>query len=109
MSKTSCDINDDDYMQNLDALTPQGCFDAEGGSGWIVKTLSLLEIKAVCYYDVTGGSYIETLAVLKPLKRSFLSVANKRDKFVFFVSYQKQFCFLPLASVFVRTATKETS
>ena len=67
----------------MDALMTQLNVFATGGSGWVVTTLSRLEIKTVCCNNVTGSSYIETPALLKPLKRSLLNVVNKRDNFCF--------------------------
>ena len=81
MGRISCKISDDEYMQHMDALMTQLNVLATGGSGWVVKMLSRLEIKTVCCNNVTGGSYIETPALLKPLKRSRLNV--NRDKFCF--------------------------
>ena len=83
MGRISCKISDDEYMQHMDALTTQSHVFATGGSGWVVKTLSRLEIKTVCCTNVTGSSYIETPALLKPLKRSLLNVVNKRNNFCF--------------------------
>ena len=67
----------------MDALMTQLKDFATGGSGWVVKTLSRLEIKTVCCNNVTGSSYIETPSLLKPLKRSFLNVVSKRDNVCF--------------------------
>ena len=83
MGRISCKISDDEYMKHMDALMSQLNVFATGGSGWVVKTLSRLEIKTVCCDNVTGSSYTETPALLKTLKRSLLNVVNKRDNFCF--------------------------
>ena len=81
MGRISCKICGDEHMQHMDPLIIQLNVFATGGSGWVVKTLSRLQIKTVCCSNVTGSSYIETSALLKPLKRSLLKVVNKRDNF----------------------------
>ena len=83
MGRISCKISDEEYMQHMDALMTQLNVFATGGSGWVVKTLNRLEIETVCCSNVTGNSYIETPALLKPLKNSLLNVVNKRDNFRF--------------------------
>ena len=65
----------------MDALMTQLNVFATGGSGWVLKTLSRIEIQPVCCNSVTGSSYIETPAVLKPWER-FLNVVNKRHFFL---------------------------
>ena len=70
-------------MQHIDALMTELKVFATGGSGWVVETLKQFEIKTDSCGNVTGGSYIETPPILKPLKRSILSVVNKGDKFCF--------------------------
>ena len=83
MERISCKISDDESMQHMDALMTQLNVFATGGAGWVAKMFSRLEIKTVCCNKVTGSSYIETPALLKPLKRSLLNVVNKRDNFCF--------------------------
>ena len=78
---------------------------ATGGSGWVVETMKQLEIKTAACGNVTGGSYIETPPILKPLKRSILNVVNKRDKFCFIV-LQRQF-FHSLGDLVVRRFTRK--
>ena len=80
MGRISCKISGDEYMKHMDALMTQLNVFATGGSVWVVKTLSRLEIKTVCGNNVTGSSCIET-SLLKLLKRSLLNVVNKRDNF----------------------------
>ena len=84
MGTISCKFSDEEYMQYMDALITQLNVFAMGSSGWVVKTLSRLEIKTICCNNVTCNSYIETPALLKPLKRFLLNVVNKRDNFCFF-------------------------
>ena len=83
VGRISRKISDDEYLQHMDALMTQFIVFATGGSGWVVKTLSRIEIKTVCCNNVSVISYIETPPLLKPLKRSFLNVVNKRDIFSF--------------------------
>ena len=56
---------------------------ATGGSSWVVETMKKLEIKTAACGNVTGGSYVETPPIIKPLKRSILSVFNRQYKFCF--------------------------
>ena len=83
MSRVSSQLTDVEYLQCVDALMPQLNVFATGGWGWVVGTLTRLEIKTVSCSKVTGGSYIETPPILKPLNRSILKVVNKRDNFCF--------------------------
>ena len=83
MSRVSSQLTDVEYLQHVDALMTQLIVFATGGSGWVVGTLALLEIKTVSCSKVTGGSYLETPPILKPLNRSILNVVNKRDNFCF--------------------------
>ena len=83
MGRSSCKISDDEYMQHMGALMTQLNVFGTGGSGWVVKTLNRLEIITVYCNKTTGSSYIETPALLKPLKRCLLNVVNKRDIFCF--------------------------
>ena len=83
MCRIACELTEDEYMQHIDALMTQLNVFATGGSGWVVETMKQLEIKTAACGNVTGGSYIETPPMLKPLKRSILNVVNKRDNFCF--------------------------
>ena len=83
MCRIACELTEDEYMQHIDALMTQLNVFATGGSGWVVETMKQLEIKTAACRNVTGGSYIETSPILKPLKRSILNVVNKRDVFCF--------------------------
>ena len=66
MGRISCNISDDECMQHMEALMTQLSVFTTSGTGWVVKTLNQLEIKTVCCNNVTGSSYIETPALLKP-------------------------------------------
>ena len=79
ISRISCEMDDNDYMQHMDVLTTQLHLVATGGSGWVAKTFSRLEIKTVCCNNDTGGSYIGAPALVKPLKSSILKFVKKRD------------------------------
>ena len=81
MRKISCKISDDEIMHYMDVLMTQLNIFATGGSGWVVKTLSRLEIKSISHERFIRSFYIETAALLKRLKRSFSNVVNKRDTF----------------------------
>ena len=83
MSRVSSQLTDVEYLQHVDALMTQLNVFATGGSGWVVGTMTRLEIKTVSCSKVTGGSYIETPPILKALNRSILNVVNKRDNFCF--------------------------
>ena len=72
-----------EYLQHVDASMTQLNVFATGGSGWVVGTLTLLEIKTVSCSKITGSSYIETPKMLKPLNCSTLNVANERVNFCF--------------------------
>ena len=67
----------------MDALMTQLNVFATGGSEWVVGTVTRMEIKTVSCSKVTGGSYIETPPILKPLNRWIMNVVNKRDNFCF--------------------------
>ena len=82
VSRVSSQLTDVDYMQHVDALMTQLKVFATGGSGWVVGTLTRLEIKTISCSKVSGGSYIET-PILKPLNLSILNTFNKRDNFCF--------------------------
>ena len=83
MSRVSSQLTNVEYLQHVDALMTQLNVFATGGSGWVMGTLTRLEIKTVSCSKVTGGSYIETPPILKALNRSILNVVNKRDNFCF--------------------------
>ena len=83
MSPVSSQLTDVENLQHVDALMTQLNVFAAGGSGWVLGTLTRLEIKTVSCSKVTGGSYIETPPNLKPQNRSTLNVVNKRDNFCF--------------------------
>ena len=83
MSRLSCIFTDEEFMKHIDALMSQLNVFATGGSGWVVQSLNQLEIKTVTCGNITGTSFIETPAILKPLKRTILNVVNKRDNFCF--------------------------
>ena len=83
MSRSSSQLTDVEYLQHVDALMTQLIVFATGGSGWVVGTLTRLEIKTVSCSKITGGSYIQTPPILKPLNGSILNVVNKRDNFCF--------------------------
>ena len=83
MGRISCKISDDEYMKHMDALMTQLNVFATGGSGWVVKTLCRLEINTVCCNNITASSYIETPALLKPLKCSLLNAVHRGDNFCF--------------------------
>ena len=83
MSRVSSQLTDVDYLQHVDALMTQLNVLAAGGSGWVVGTMTRLEIKTVSSSIDTGGSYIETPPILKPLNCSILNVVNERDNFCF--------------------------
>ena len=53
---------------------------------YLLKSMPNLQIKTVCCNNVRVSSYIETPALLKPLKRSLLNVVNKRH-FLLLVLY----------------------
>ena len=86
MSRVSSQVTDVECLQHVDALMTQLNVFATGCSGWVVATLTRLEIKTVSSSKVTGGSYIETPPILKPLNRSILNVVNKCDNFCFLYS-----------------------
>ena len=81
MSRSICELIEDESMQHIDALMTQLKVFTTGGSGWVVDLLKRLEIKTVACGNVIGGSYIETPPNLKPLKNSILNVGNKTEKF----------------------------
>ena len=83
MCRIACELTENEYIQHIDALMTQVNVFATGGSGWVVETMKQLEMKTAACGNVTGGSYIETPPILKPLKRSILNVVNKRDNFCF--------------------------
>ena len=103
--RITCELTEDEYKQHIDALMTQLKVFATGGSGWVVETMKQLEIKTAARGNVTGGSYIKTPPILKPLKRSILNVVNKRDKFCFIV-LQRQF-FPSLNDLIVRRFTRK--
>ena len=83
LSEKAFSLTDVECLQHVDALMTQLNVFATGCSGWVVATLTRLEIKTVSSSKVTGGSYIETPPILKPLNRSILNVVNKCDNFCF--------------------------
>ena len=58
MSRVSSQLTDVEYLQHVDALMTQLVVFATGGSGWVVGTLTRMEIETVSGSKVTGGSYI---------------------------------------------------
>ena len=56
---------------------------ASCGSGWVIKCLQSVELKAATCQTLSGSSHIETPNLLKGLSKSLLNVKNK-----------KNFCFL---------------
>ena len=82
-SRISFQLTDVEYLQHVDALMTQLKVFPTGGSGWVVGTLTRLEIKTGSCSKVTGGTYIETPPILKPLNCSILNIVNKRDNFCF--------------------------
>ena len=83
MSRVSSQLTDVEYLHHVDALMRQLNVNATGGSGWVVGILKRLEVETVSCSKVTGGSYIETPLVLKPLNRSILNLVNKCDNLYF--------------------------
>ena len=98
MSRVSPQLTDVEYLQHVDALMTQLNVFATGGSGWVVGTLTRLEIKTVSCSKVTGGSYIETSPIVKPLNRSILNVVNKRDNFCLYCVAAALFSFIGRAN-----------
>ena len=96
-----CELTEDEYMQHIHALMAQLNVFATGGSSWVVETMKHLEIKTAACGNVTGGSYIDTAPILKPLKRSILIVAINEIIFASFVVLQRQF-FPSLGDLLVR-------
>ena len=103
MSRIACAFTDDEYYEHVDALMSQLNVFATGGSGWVVQSLKRLEIKTVSCSNVTGASYIETPALLKPLTRTILNIVNKRDNFCFL------YCIAAALFSFVGRATSPKS
>ena len=75
---------DVEYLQHVDALLTKLNVITTGGSGWVVGTLARVGIKKASCSEATGGSYIQTPPLLKPLNCSSLKVVCKRDIFCFF-------------------------
>lgn len=103
MSRIACAFTDDEYHEHIDALISQLNVFATGGSGWVVQSLKRLEIRTVSCSNVTGSSFIETPAILKPLTRTILNIVNKRDNFCFL------YCIAAALFSFVGRATSPKS
>ena len=103
MSRLACAFTDDEYHEHVDALMSQLNVFATGGSDWVIQSLKRLEIKTVSCSNVTGASYIETPALLKPLTRTILNIVNKRDNFCFL------YCIAAALFSFVGRATSPKS
>ena len=65
-----------------DPLTQINIF-CTAGSGWVIKTLQLIDIKLCNYRTLRPGSFIPTPRLLQPLRRTTLNIKNFADGLCF--------------------------
>ena len=91
MSRIACAFTDDEYHEHVDALMSQ------------LNVFATGQTKTVSCSNISGASYIETPALLKPSTRTILNVVNKRDNFRFL------YCIAAALFSFVGRATSPKS
>ena len=83
MVTSSTLLTSEEYYTHVDQILTQINIFCTAGSGWVVQTLSKMDLKFCHFNPLRPGTYIPTPEKLKTLRRSLLNIKNKQDGFCF--------------------------